>query len=63
MRVAGWLYLVAVSRFFQNLTQMNFAENKKMHARPCAHKSNCLHAVGYMRERKKKKKSYCETTL
>ena len=34
MRAFGRMRLVAVSRFFQNRTRMNFAENKELHRNP-----------------------------
>lgn len=49
--------LVAVSRFFQKLTKMNFAENKNMRSICLLHRPVCYYVGGYMRGKKKKPKS------
>jgi hypothetical protein len=54
VRVIEQMHLVAVSRFFENLTQMNFAENKNMRRSPLAQPNSRFYAGGYMKGGKKK---------
>src|SRR3569833_758981 len=49
--------LVAVSRFFQKLTKMNFAENKNMRSICLLHRPVCYYVGGYMRGKKKNQKA------
>jgi hypothetical protein len=56
MRVIREMILVLVSRFFQKLTKMNFAENKNMRSICSLHRPLCYYVGGYMRGKKKNKK-------